>query len=71
VIAEELRSDIATGRLKTGDELPTIVEIAAKHRVAVGTAHRAIAGLRDDGLISVNRGRRATVTADRSDDITR
>jgi integrase len=62
-IAAELRQAIVTGALEPGSRLPTVVEIAAKHRVAAGTAHRAIASLRSDGLIEVSRGRRATVRA--------
>jgi integrase len=60
-IAAELRGQIATGRLRPGDQLPTIVELAAAHSVSVGTAHRAIDLLHQDGLIEVSRGKRATV----------
>lgn len=62
VIAATLREDILTGRRKPGELLPTIVEIAATHMVAVGTAHRAVAVLRTEGLVEVARGRRAVVT---------
>lgn len=60
-IAEDLREDIACGRLRPGEQLPTLVQLAAKYDVASGTAHRAVALLADDGLIDVTRGRRATV----------
>jgi integrase len=60
-IAADLRDDITSGRLKPGDQLPTVVEIAAKYTVAAGTAHRAMALLRAEGLIDVARGRRAVV----------
>lgn len=63
IIAASLRDDIQTGRLKLGDQLPTVAELAAAHTVAVGTAHRAMALLKDEGLIEVTRGRRATVSA--------
>lgn len=38
VIAAALREQIAGGRLRPGDQLPTIVEIAATYAVSVGTA---------------------------------
>ncbi|MDQ4037110.1 MAG: GntR family transcriptional regulator, partial [Actinomycetota bacterium] len=55
-----------TGRLKPGDQLPTVAELAVAHTVSVGTAHRAIALLKDEGFIAVTRGRRATVSASAS-----
>lgn len=60
-IAASLRDQVATGQLCPGDQLPTIVELAAAHSVSVGTAHRAIDLLHRDGLIDVSRGRRAVV----------
>lgn len=60
-IAQSLRDDIRSGRLKPGDQLPTIVQLAAEFTVAAGTAHRAMALLTSEGLITVTRGRRATV----------
>jgi integrase len=60
-IAADLRDDIATGRLRPGDQLPTVVQLAAKYMVAAGTAHRALAVLREENLIEVARGRRAVV----------
>jgi len=69
VIAESLRDQIRSGELKPGDALPTIAQLAVTNNVAVGTAHRALTVLRDEGLIDVTRGRRAIVAtgpADRS-----
>jgi integrase len=66
-IASDLRGDIRAGRLKSGDQLPTVVDLAARYGVAAGTAHRAIALLRDEGLIQAARGRRAQVQADGSE----
>ena len=62
-IADALRDDISTGRLKPGDQLPTVVQLAAQYTVAAGTAHRAMATLAAERLITVTRGRRATVAA--------
>jgi integrase len=36
-IAASLRDDIRAGRLKPGDQLPTVAELAVAHTVAVGT----------------------------------
>ena len=60
-IAGELREKIMTGELKPGDQLPTIVQLAAQHTVAAGTAHRAMALLQAEGLINAQRGKRAVV----------
>ena len=67
-IADTLRDDITSGRLQPGDELPTVVQLAAQYTVAAGTAHRAMAKLATEGLIVVSRGRRAVV-AERPPDL--
>jgi integrase len=59
----KLRQDINAGLLQPGEELPTMAQIAAKHTVAVGTAHRAVALLANEGLVEIARGRRAVVKA--------
>jgi integrase len=66
-IADALRDAIVSERLRPGDELPTVVQLAAEYTVAAGTAHRAMAKLAAEGLIVVSRGRRAVV-ADRAPD---
>jgi DNA-binding GntR family transcriptional regulator len=65
VIAAALREQIRIGHLKPGDQLPTVAELAVANMVAVGTAHRALTVLRDEGLIDVARGRRAAVATAR------
>ena len=60
-IADALRDDITSGRLTPGDQLPTVVQLAAEYTVAAGTAHRAMAALAAEGLITVTRGKRAVV----------
>lgn len=60
-IAADLRAEIASGRLQPGDQLPTVVQLAATYSVAAGTAHRAVALLAEESLVDVARGRRATV----------
>lgn len=61
VIAEALRAQIRSGQLQPGDPLPTVAELAVANTVAVGTAHRALALLKAEGLVTVARGRRAVV----------
>jgi DNA-binding GntR family transcriptional regulator len=64
-IAEPLREQIRTGGLPPGSELPTVAQLAVANTVAVGTAHRALAALKSEGLVDVTRGRRAVVKAAR------
>jgi integrase len=61
VIAEALREQIRSCALKPGSELPTVSQLAVANNVAVGTAHRALTLLKNEGLITVTRGRRAIV----------
>jgi hypothetical protein len=49
----------SSGRATT---LPTVVELAVFNAVATETAHRALTMLKNEGLVEVTRGRRATVT---------
>lgn len=60
-IAATLRDQIRLGHFAPGDQLPTVAELAVASNVAVGTAHRAVTLLKEEGLIEVARGRRATV----------
>jgi integrase len=60
-IAGQLREQVASGQLRPGDHLPTLVELAAMYGVSYGTAHRAVDLLHREGLVTVSRGRRAVV----------
>lgn len=60
-IAADLCGAIRCGALRSGDHVPTLVELAAQYDVAVGTAHRAVALLNEAGVVSAGRGRRTTV----------
>jgi integrase/DNA-binding transcriptional regulator YhcF (GntR family) len=60
-IAAELRAQIASGELPVGAQLPTHKQLAERHGISVGTAHRVTALLSSEGLVEVSRGRRATV----------
>ncbi|MGQ0842851.1 MAG: GntR family transcriptional regulator [Sporichthyaceae bacterium] len=60
-LAAKLTAEIESGARSPGEQLPTVVELAAEHNLAPNTAHRAVALLAQRGLISVARGRRAVV----------
>ncbi|WP_228770088.1 tyrosine-type recombinase/integrase [Actinokineospora alba] len=60
-IAADLRGAIKCGAMKPGDVLPTFSDLAARYGKSTGTAQRAVAELRAEGLVSVSRGRRAVV----------
>jgi integrase len=60
-IADELYAAITRGEIRSGDFLPTIVDLAAKYAVAVGTVHRAVSLLSEWGVVEVSRGKRAVV----------
>src|SRR5262249_37939809 len=61
-IAADLRGAITCGALQPGSQLPTVVELAERYHVSSGTAQRAVAELKDAGLVTVSRGRRAVVS---------
>jgi integrase len=62
-IAVELAEAIGSGNLKPGDQLPTVLDLAASYKVSPNTIIRAVAVLKGQGLIDVARGRRAIVLA--------
>jgi integrase len=62
-IAVGLYEQIARGQIEVGGNLPTVKAIAATNAVSEGTAARAIALLKEWGLVEASRGRRAVVTA--------
>jgi GntR family transcriptional regulator, transcriptional repressor for pyruvate dehydrogenase complex len=57
MIASKLRSEIAAGRLRPGDQLPGHREIAFNYGVSLGSAREAISMLVGDGLIETRAGR--------------
>ncbi len=60
-IATALRDQIESGQLKPGDEIPTIAAVAQQWGVTTVTAQRALATLKEEGLITGGRGKPATV----------
>jgi DNA-binding transcriptional MocR family regulator len=55
-IAASLRDDITAGHLRPGDQMPTKARLMADTGVALGTVDRALAELRQEGLIRSEQG---------------
>lgn len=55
-IAEEMRDQIARGTYAAGDRIPTKQEMMAQWGVALNTVDRAIAELRERGLVETFHG---------------
>lgn len=55
-IAADIRARIESGELRPGDRVPSTREITRRWGVAMATATRALAVLRDEGLILPRRG---------------
>lgn len=56
-LAEALRRDIARGKLKPGDRLPSFAETKARHGISQATWDKVHASLETEGLISREPGR--------------
>ncbi|MGW0249789.1 TetR/AcrR family transcriptional regulator C-terminal domain-containing protein [Nocardia goodfellowii] len=56
VISEEIRARIMSGQLRPGDRVPSIRQIVQRWGVAVATASRVTATLRDEGLVETKVG---------------
>jgi len=58
-----LRAAIATGRMRPGDQLPTVRQLAVELRVNANTVARVYAELERAGVIETRRGVGSFVTA--------
>jgi GntR family transcriptional regulator, transcriptional repressor for pyruvate dehydrogenase complex len=56
IVAEEVRTQIATGALKPGDMLPSESVLLDRYQVARPTVRGALRILESDGLVTVERG---------------
>jgi len=61
-----LRAAIATGRLRVGDQLPTVRQLAVDLRVNANTVARVYAELERRGVLETRRGVGSFVAADRA-----
>ncbi|MFD4952439.1 GntR family transcriptional regulator [Streptomyces sp. NPDC058451] len=56
-IADDLRDQIATGRIKPGERLPSEVHLASQYRVSTPTLRNALAVLQVEGLVEKVHGK--------------
>ena len=62
VLADQLRSDIAGGRWKVGEKIPSERQLASEHQIARNTAREAIRLLAHEGLLAPRHGSGVYVT---------
>ncbi|MER6947511.1 GntR family transcriptional regulator [Nonomuraea sp. NPDC000554] len=62
-IVAEIRARILTGDLRPGDRMPSIRQVAQRWGVAVATATKVMAALRDEGLVEAKVGSGTVVSA--------
>jgi DNA-binding transcriptional regulator YhcF (GntR family) len=62
-VLAELREAIETGEYQVGSLLPSNETIRARYRISTGTVSRAIAALKEAGMIEGPRGKRPRVIA--------
>ena len=63
-IKQYLYQEIITDRLKSGDQLPAVRQLAADLTVNVNTVQRALTDLIQEGVLETKRGRGNFVTND-------
>ncbi|MCL6477281.1 MAG: GntR family transcriptional regulator [Peptococcaceae bacterium] len=61
-LAEDIREQILSGRLKPGDPLPTEIQLGAKYGISKMTVRNGLKLLVDEGLIESYRGRGSFVS---------
>jgi AcrR family transcriptional regulator len=62
-IAAEIRREIQSGELAAGDRVPSTREITRRWGVAMATASKVLAALRDEGLVRTRPGKGTVVAA--------
>jgi GntR family transcriptional regulator len=60
-IINQIKEQVSKGILKTGDELPSVRELADSLGINLHTVRSAYLKLREQGIINLRLGRRATV----------
>jgi GntR family transcriptional regulator len=66
-LRDEIAHKIARNVWRSGEPIPTEAELAATHRVAIGTVRKAIDALVADGLVERQQGRGTFVRRPRFD----
>jgi GntR family transcriptional regulator len=61
-IISQVREQVRSGALKPGDELPSVRELADNLGINMHTVRSAYLKLRDQGIINLHLGRRATIS---------
>ncbi|MEV5983607.1 GntR family transcriptional regulator [Streptomyces sp. NPDC052051] len=56
-IADDLRHQITTGRIRAGERLPSETDLAAQHKVSTSTLRNALAVLEREGLVEKVHGK--------------
>ncbi|MEO1732398.1 MAG: phosphonate metabolism transcriptional regulator PhnF [Pseudomonadota bacterium] len=62
-IRDEIAEDIRTGRLSTGDQLPTETQLAERFRIGRHSVRKAVEALAREGKLSIEQGRGTFVEA--------
>jgi DNA-binding GntR family transcriptional regulator len=65
LVSEAILHDIASGRLREGDRLPSESEFAALHNVSVGTIQKTLARLESAGVVRREHGRGTFVSGNK------
>ena len=69
-LAAQVKMMIMRGELKPGDELPSVRDVSENLAINLHTVHSAYRKLREEGIINLRLGRRATVARRRSAPVT-
>ncbi len=64
-LVETIRIEIISGKLKTGEKLPSVRELALNARVNPNTMQKALAELENEGLLHTERTNGKYVTNDK------
>lgn len=55
-VANDVREQVSSGKLKPGDRIPTIAQLREKHEVSYSSVYGAMLVLKAEGLIEGRQG---------------